>query len=137
MKVGRIFGVAVPMLTAFLLLGNGAAAHHSRGGVYESDDKITTMKGTVVEYRFRNPHVYVSWDAVDEAGNVTRWTGEVSSVTTMIALGMTRNSLKPGDEFMVTVLPARGGIPVSLIRKAVKMDGRVVIDLSRTNIREP
>lgn len=136
MKVERILQIVASTFAVFLLLGNGVSAHHSRAG-YDSDDKIKTMKGIVVEYRWRNPHVYIVWDTTDETGKVVQWTGELSSVTTMIAEGMNRDSLKAGDEIMLTIIPAKDGVPQSLIRKAVKMDGKVVVDLSRRNIREP
>ena len=67
------------------------SAHHSKAH-YESDDKQRNFKGVVVEYQWRNPHVYVVWDVKDESGKIVRWTGELSSVTTSIADGLTKNS---------------------------------------------
>src|SRR5262249_32982921 len=102
-----------------------------------TDDKIKTMKGVIVEYKWRNPHVFIVWNSTDESGKVVQWTGELSSVTTMISEGMNRESLKPGDEIMGTVIPAKDGTPQSLIKKAVRMNGKVVVDMSRQNVREP
>src|SRR5206468_6314524 len=51
-----------------------------------------------VEYKWRNPHVYVVWAVTDQSGKTTQWVGEMASLTSMIADGMTKDSLKMGDE---------------------------------------
>ena len=109
------------------------SAHHSKAH-YESDDKQRNFKGVVVQYQWRNPHVYVVWDVKDESGKVVRWTGELSSVTTSIADGLTKDSLKPGQEIVVLAVPSKTGAPESLIHKITK-DGKVILDLTRENIR--
>jgi hypothetical protein len=135
-SVKYTLGIGLSAVLLCVTFGNTASAHHSRAG-YDTDAKIRTMKGVVVEYKWRNPHVFIVWNSSDESGKVNQWTGELSSVTTMIAEGMNRESLKPGDELMLTIVPAKDGTYQSLIQKAVKMDGKVVVDLSRKNIREP
>jgi len=112
------------------------SAHHSRAG-YDSNDKETMLKGVVTEYKWRNPHVFIVWGVKDNNGKVVQWTGELSSLTTMLSEGMTRDSVKVGDEIIVTAIPAKGGLPQSLIRKVVKPDGSIVVDMTRRNIREP
>ena len=42
--------------------------------------KPIELKGTVAEYRWRNPHVLFFWDVKDENGKVVRWVGEFASV---------------------------------------------------------
>ena|ERR1041385_2052748 len=110
-------------------------SHHSRSE-YEREE-ITT-KGTVVLFQWRNPHVYVVWDVKDEA-KITHWVGEMASVTSMIADGMTKDSLKPGDQVMVIAFPSKiEGSSQALIKKIIKADGTVVIDNSRVpNFRQP
>ena len=73
-----------------------------------------TLKGTVAEYDWGNPHVVVLWDVKDDAGKVTRWSGELASVSSMLADGMTKTSLKPGDDVIMTVHPAKSGSPQSV-----------------------
>ena len=134
MRTNRICLVVVFALTVLFPFRNGIlSAHHSKAH-YESDDKQRTLKGTVVEYQWRNPHVYVVWDVKDESGKVVRWTGELSSVTTSIADGLTKNSLKPGDEITVLAVGSKTGANESLIHKITK-DGKVILDLTRENIR--
>ena len=43
-----------------------AAAHHSDAGL--DMQSLVTLEGTVVEYAWRNPHVYIVVDTLDEQG---------------------------------------------------------------------
>ena len=106
------------------VFSNVLLAHHSKANYGKVE---TTLKGTVVEYKWRNPHVYLVWDVKDQGGQSVRWTGELGSVTTMIAEGMTKDSLKPGDEVTVYSYPDRTGTPESVVRRIVKSDGTVVV----------
>lgn len=136
MRTPRALAVAFAVVAAFSLLGAVVSAHHSRAG-YDTDDKITTMKGVVTQVQWRNPHVFILWGVTDGNGNVVQWTGEFSSPSTMISEGLSRDTFKPGDEIAVTVIPAKAGTPQGLVIKIMRPDGRVVIDLSqRRGLRE-
>jgi hypothetical protein len=113
-----------------------ASAHHSRAH-YGNNEMTTT--GTVVEYKWRNPHVFVVWEAKDQTGKSTQWVGEMASVTSMIADGMTKDSLKPGDQITVSAFPSKNpGSTEALIKKITKANGTVVVDNSRApNLRQP
>jgi len=41
---------------------------------------------------------------------------------------MNRNSLKPGDEVIVTINPSKTGTPIAVIRKVTFADGKLVVD---------
>ena len=129
--------VCVAVLFALVVVfsaNNGILlAHHSKAH-YETGDKAQLFKGVVVQYQWRNPHVYVVWDVKDDSGKLVRWTGELSSVTTSIADGLTKSSLKPGDEVAVLASPSKTGAAESLIYKITK-DGKVILDLTHENIR--
>ena len=79
-------------------------AHHSHVAQYvPGDEKV--IEGRIVQFTIRNPHSVVQVVAQDEAGNSQRWVVEWGSIT---ALGdITRETLKPGDEVVVTGRPAR------------------------------
>ena len=47
-----------------------ALAHHGTFVSYDSDHPVT-LKGTVTEFRFTNPHMQLYFDVTDEKGNVT------------------------------------------------------------------
>src|SRR4051812_34561823 len=109
----QLFVVAILVIVAVFAVPTGVAlAHHSNA---EYGDKMTTMTGTVVEYRWRNPHVTVVWDAKDTSGKAVRWRGELASVTSVMGHGLTKNSLKPGDDIKIAVFPSKLGTPESVI----------------------
>jgi Family of unknown function (DUF6152) len=137
MKSQRIFAlVLLASALVFALFTGIASAHHSRA--HYGQDEATT-KGIVIEYKWRNPHVFVVWEVKDPSGKSTQWVGEMASVTSMIADGMTKDSLKQGDEITVISFPSKNpGSTEALIKKITKADGKVVVDNSRVpNIRQP
>jgi hypothetical protein len=103
-----------------------ASAHHSVAGFDNSKEVV--LKGTVAQFIWRNPHVLLEWDVKGEDGKVTRWSGEMNSPTSMIQVGMNRNSLKPGDEVVVVLNPSKTGNPLAVIRKVNMADGKLVVD---------
>src|SRR5213594_3505890 len=117
----RTFSIAA--MTAFalsIIFGGFVFGHHSQAG-FETPDKAISMKGTVVEFRWRNPHILVFWDVKDDGtGKVVRWVGELGSTATASASGLTKDSLKQGDEIAVTAIPSRAGTPQAVISKLVK-----------------
>ena len=130
----RTFSIAA--MTAFALSivsGGFVFGHHSQAG-FETPDKAISMKGTVVEFRWRNPHILVFWDVKDDGtGKVVRWVGELGSTATASASGLTKDSLKQGDEIAVTAVPSRAGTPQAVISKLVK-DGTVLVGRAPTAV---
>ncbi len=130
MRTLRPSAVAFMVVTAGLLFGAVASAHHSRAGYDPAKERLTTQDGVVAEVMWRNPHVYLTWDVKDDKGTVVRWTGEFSSPATMMSEGLSRDTFKPGDSMTVTFMPAKAGTPQGLVIKIIRPDGKVVIDLS-------
>jgi flagellar biosynthesis/type III secretory pathway M-ring protein FliF/YscJ len=126
MRLQRALAVGLALVVVFSTLNGVVLAHHSRAHYGKAE---STTKGVVVEYKWRNPHVFVVWNVKDQSGKTTQWTGELASVTSMIADGMTKDSLKPGDEIVVVANPSTNpGSTEAAIRKITKADGTVVID---------
>jgi hypothetical protein len=123
MKTRFVVGM-LGLMIGCLALVPVAIAHHSTS-YYAVEAKV--VQGTVVEYRWRNPHVFVIWDVKEESGKVTRWAGELSSVTTLMGDGLTKNSLKPGDEIIFTLRPSKAGSPQGAIQSMKRPDGTFVL----------
>ena len=116
-------GVLSPMLTAPVL------AHH--GNAAWSTSEIT-LRGTVVDYSWRNPHVLLVWTTKDEGGKEVQWTGEVGSPESMMADdGWTKETFKPGEELVLIVRPAKSGAPNSVIDQIKRGDGTTIMRYSR------
>ena len=128
MRLQKLFGIAIlAIVIAFGLSAGIASAHHSNA---EYTNKLTKMEGTVVEYRWRNPHVTIVWDSKDETGKVVRWRGELASITTVMGSGLTKDSLKPGQAVRMSVYPSKLGTPESVIQYIERQDGTVVLGWS-------
>jgi len=120
-KVFRVLIVAMCLLAVSIPL----PAHHGAAG-YDMDKQLT-MKGTVREWLWANPHCFMKYDATDEKGNVAHWAVEVSNPTDMIKRGWSLHSFKPGDEITATVRPAKNGAPVGQLLKVVLPNGQSLI----------
>ena len=117
--------VALAVVFVFTVLAGVVSAHHGRAGY---GDTISTVKGTVTTVEWKNPHVFINFDVKDASGNAAHWVGELSSPSTMLAAGMSRTTLKPGDEIVVKGKAGQGGTPVVLIDSITKDGKRVVGD---------
>ena len=87
-----------------------ALAHHGTFVSYDSDHPVT-MKGTVTEFRFTNPHMQLYFDVTDEKGNVMHWSAEGPDPAVWVQAGWgrkrTQAALAPGAEITITLAPAR------------------------------
>jgi hypothetical protein len=90
----RLAFVMLPFAVAALLAGP-AAAHHGTGISYDLNAPLATIKGTVTEFAWRNPHVSVFIDVADEKGTIVNWGLEHSNVNSLAREGYNRNSLRP------------------------------------------
>jgi len=111
------------VLAAVVLLVSGLAfAHHGAAG-YESN-KVTTLKGTVTEFRFQNPHAQIFLDVKDSTGKVQNWILEAVGIATLSRSGWSKSIMKPGDEITVTGNPAKNGSPSMRLTKVVLASGK-------------
>ena len=110
------------LAAALFLVSAPAFAHHGAAG-YESN-KLKTLKGTVTEFRFVNPHSEIFLDVKDEAGKVQNWILEAVSPTTLSRGGWTKNILKPGDQITVEGNAAKNGSPTMRVSKVVLANGK-------------
>jgi len=123
LRRGSIF-VGLVFLLAFPMLSGTALAHHSRASYTYN---AVALKGTVVDYVWGNPHVQIIWNVKEDNGNTVKWTGELASITTEIAQGLTKDSLKPGDEILLNVFPAKNGSPYCVVDEIKFPDGRYLV----------
>jgi hypothetical protein len=102
------YGVLGPLgIAAFLTIGSGLAfAHHSVTALYLQDQTVT-IKGTLKEFLWRNPHSLFKVEAPDETGALRLWVVEGAAPTQLAADGVTRTTLRPNDLVIVTGRPGR------------------------------
>jgi hypothetical protein len=88
-------------------------AHH--GNAAYEPDKSVNVKGTVTDYIWSNPHVFVKVDVKDDSGNVAHWIVEAQNPVSMLQIGWTKNTFKPGDQVEIDAMPAKNGNPVAFL----------------------
>jgi hypothetical protein len=106
-----------------LLCGTTATRAHHGAATFDTVGEIT-LKGTVTEWVWSNPHSFIRMDVKAEDGTVKNWNVATSNVADLSKRGWSRRTFKAGDEVTVTIQPAKSGQPVGMIRNVVLADGR-------------
>jgi len=101
MKTKMLVGLA-----GVLMFSVAAFAHHSLGATYEGDKEVK-LEGKIVQLLLRNPHSFLQIDVPDKDGTLQRWSLEWRSSGQLGQAGIKRDTLKAGDEVVVTVNPSR------------------------------
>jgi hypothetical protein len=91
-------GLVVAVLIC--LAGISGRAHHSISSIYDSGRQVT-IDGTVSQFQLINPHPIVIVDVRDSSGTVQQWRGEMDNRSELVAIGVTANTLAPGDRVVV------------------------------------
>ena len=112
------------LVPAVFLAAGLALAHHS--GVMFDREKEVTIKGTVKEFVFSNPHVSIAVNVPDDKNGQIVWSFEAASTQGMAHAGWRKSTLKPGDTVTLIGRPLRDGRPGAQLMKAILSDGTVL-----------
>lgn len=100
-------------------------AHHGTAAL--DTGKEVTLKGTVTEWIWSNPHCFLQFDAKDDSGKVRNWAVETQNPTTMTQRGWSRSSFQAGDEVTVILEPVKNGQPIGRLLTVVLPNGQKLI----------
>ncbi|HEY3160665.1 MAG TPA: DUF6152 family protein [Vicinamibacterales bacterium] len=103
------------------LVSASALAHHGAASIYDMS-KETTLKATVTEYVWTNPHVEVGVST--SGGTTTELLLELGSPPNIRNRGWTSRTVKPGDVVTVTFHPGLRGAKIGVVIKLVTADGK-------------
>lgn len=109
-------------------------AHH--GNAVYDDTKTITLKGTVTQWAWSNPHCILHLDVTNESGQVVPWIVETENPTSMFNIGWTKTSMKPGDQVTVTAMQVKNGKPIGRIVDVLLPNGQKLIGKARLNSDE-
>lgn len=101
---------------AFLFAGSTTIVAHHGNAAYD-ETKEVTLKGTVTEFDWANPHAQIYFDVKDAKGNVVHWGCETLSPGKLIRTGWTKDAVKAGDQITITLVAAKNGAPVGFLHK--------------------
>jgi hypothetical protein len=120
--------LSLSILFAALLVSSPIFAHH--GETNYDTDKLVSVKATVTDFQFINPHVQIFLDAKNDKGEVEKWTCEARSPAMLVRNGdWDKNTLKPGDTITAIGFQSRNGAKILRLKKIVLADGKELPDL--------
>jgi len=122
MKRRRILFSLGAIAAALVILAGQARAHHGNAA-YDLGSPVT-LKGTVTEFAWSNPHVQIYFDVQDGKGKIVHWAAETVSPGMLARAGWSKDELKVGDRIAITVGPSKSGAPVGYALKVVLPNGK-------------
>ena len=128
----RVRSSLLAMMTALAFAAGEAHAHHSYA-MFDMQKEVK-LEGTVREFQWTNPHIWIQLMVRDDNGREVEWGIECNSTSTMGRVGWTRRSLQAGDRISVVIHPLKtsnepGGALVS-----ATVNGRT---LTESNVGAP
>jgi hypothetical protein len=117
--VKRSLGLSLLIIFASPVLG-----HHSDVGL--DMESVVALKGTVTEFRWSNPHVYITLNSADENGDDVEWKLQTGAISLMSRMGWTSDSVAVDEIVDVELHPARDGRSYGFLTAITKQDGTVI-----------
>jgi hypothetical protein len=122
MKVCLSLALVAGLLAA---AGDRLGAHHSYAATYLEDDSIE-ISGTVVEFRYENPHswLFVNGSEVNGPGGAKIYAAEWVGTAALERQDIEKDTLKPGDRVRVWGSPAKNPSEAKLhLKRIERSDG--------------
>jgi len=98
------------------MVGAEVQAHHAVASVYDLNTEVV-LQGRLQKLNFRNPHSNLILEVANDDGTTTEWTLTTAATQVLTRAGVDRDTLKPGENLKITILPARNGNPAGFIRR--------------------
>ena len=121
-------GLGLALIFAALFVSSPILAHH--GETNYDTDKLVTVKATVTNFAFINPHVQIYMDAKNDKGEIEKWICEARSPAMLVRNGgWDKNTLKAGDVITAIGFRTKNGTNILRLKKIVLADGTELPDL--------
>jgi len=121
----RIKRLVLFALVAGLLVVPGSMLAHHGTANYDMTT-VTTLKGTVTDFQFINPHTLILFDVKNDQGVVEHWQAEATSPNHLVRAGWSKDIIKAGDVFTISGFRAKNGSNVLRFQKMVLANGQEV-----------
>jgi len=109
------------IVLALVLAAIPLSAHHSWPVSFE---KLVTVKGTVMDFTWENPHPMMTLEVKTDDGKVEKWLVGGPAINRMEANGWTKNTVKPGDVITGTGYQFSDGQKIIRLERVVLSDGK-------------
>jgi len=118
MKTSGVPAFVILMLVSAVM---PLSAHHSWP---ISHDRLVTVKGTVIEFKWANPHPMMTLEVQANDGRMEQWQIGGPAITRMEANGWTRTTVKPGDVITGIGYQFADGQKIVRLERVVLADGK-------------
>jgi hypothetical protein len=115
--------VSAIVTLALVLAAVPMSAHHSWPISYS---QLVTVKGTVTEFTWSNPHPMITLEVRTNDGGIEKWLVGGPAINRMEANGWTKTTLKPGDVITGIGYQFADGQKIVRLEKAVLPDGKEI-----------
>jgi len=122
--MSRVLQYAVIVIAA-MLTASATLAHHSFAMFDQS--KTVTIQGTVKDFRWTNPHVFIQLMVKNEDGTEDEWSIEMTSPEHLVRVGWKPGTLKPGDKITLNIHPMHDGVKGGQYLSGIGPDGQPLI----------
>jgi hypothetical protein len=119
--------LVVGALACAAIFGAGAAYAHHSFAMFDHVNRVT-LTGTVTQFQWTNPHVFIELDVTDGGGAVKHYSIECASPNVLQRIGWKFADVKQGDKVTLLINPLKNGAAGGMLESATLADGRVMSD---------
>ena len=115
--------LCVPALVILALVSHATplSAHHSWP---VSMNKLVTVKGTVTDFAWANPHPMITLEVQTNDGRTEKWQVGGPAIVRMTANGWSKSTVKPGDMITGIGYQYADGQKIVRLERVVLADGK-------------
>jgi hypothetical protein len=116
--------VLIAVIVSLFSISRSAFAHH--GTANYDMTKVVTLKGTVTDFQFVNPHTLILFDVKNDQGVIEHWQAEATSPNHLVRAGWSKDIIKAGDQISISGFRAKNGSTVMRFQKMVLANGQEI-----------
>jgi hypothetical protein len=114
--------VSTVVILALVFVAVPLSAHHS----WPVGNELVTVKGTVTEFMWANPHPMINLDVRNKDGVIEKWQVGGPAINRMEANGWSKTTVKPGDVITGIGYQYSDGQKIVKLDKAILPDGKEI-----------
>ena len=114
--------VFVIIAVSCVLIVSGTAFAHHGTAAYDTKN-IVTVKATMTEFRFVNPHVQLFFDVKNDKGEIEKWQAELTAPNKLSRAGWDKHTLKSGDSITASGYVSKNDPHTMWINKLIGPEG--------------
>jgi hypothetical protein len=118
---------AAAAASAMVMAAGGEALAHHSFAMFDHINRVT-VAGTVTDFQWTNPHVFIEMQVPDGKGGASHYTVECASPNVLMRVGWKFSMIKVGDKISALINPLRDGSKGGMLETVTLADGRTFTD---------